>query len=249
MHYRNPKMSDCIDKYEVREYVKSKGLEKYLVKLYGVFGSADEIDFSILPDSFIVKSTSGGGGLKVIIVRDKNHYDITRLKETINSWCQSKKKKFSSGREWAYNGIRKTRIVIEELLKENVNEEYALTDYKLMCFNGRVAFSYIMSERILGKEVALSIVDKDFNLMDVYELGEKRPTQPISCPDNYPEMVRIAEKLSEDFPHVRVDLYNIKGKIYFGELTFYDESGYNKFVPDSFDYQIGKLFDISSFYK
>ena len=138
-----------------------------------------------------------------------------------------------------------TRILVEKLLEPTDN--FGLIDYKFICFNGRTDYLYVMSDRAFGKDAALAIYDRDFHKTNVYEIGERRADYILPVPKNFQKMVEIADKLSEDIPQVRVDLYNVDGKIYFGELTFYDESGYTRFDPDSFDFELGKLFDIESF--
>jgi hypothetical protein len=129
--------------------------------------------------------------------------------------------------------------------KESVIEDVDLIDYKFFCFNGKVGCIYGISDRRVGDSAKLGIYDRDFNKLDVDRVDERHQDQPLPKPANFEKMVEIAEKLSADFPEVRVDLYNVDGVIYFGEMTFYDGSGYMQFSPDSFDYQLGDLFDIS----
>ena len=129
---------------------------------------------------------------------------------------------------------------------ESLND---LKDYKFFCFNGRVSYIYGISDRRVGQSAQFGIYDADFNKLDVYRNDERSQEIPLPKPLNFDKMIAIAEGLSKDFPHVRVDLYNIAGRIYFGELTFYDGSGYMTFSPDSFDYKLGKSFDCSSFLK
>lgn len=122
--------------------------------------------------------------------------------------------------------------------KKNVG----LVDYKFFCFNGEPKFLYVITDRKPGEYAHLGIYDMDFNKLPVYREDERRAEYTIAKPKNYDEMVEMARKLSSNFPHVRVDLYNIEGRIYFGELTFYDGSGYFDYDPDEFDIEAGSYF-------
>lgn len=245
MKYRNPVLAQCVDKYEVRKYVVDKGLGDYLVPLYGVYDSVEDINFSELPDKFVLKNTSGGGSQNVVIVNDKSKCNWQEICEKANQWPIHYPGEITFGREWAYTNMPKTRFLVEKLLE--TSNERGLIDYKFFCFNGRTEYLYVLSDRDFGKDIALAIYDRNFNKTDIYQEGERMATYTLPKPKNYDKMIEIVEELSKDFPQVRVDLYNIDGNIYFGELTFYDESGYVRFIPDSFDYELGNLFKIDSF--
>lgn len=240
MKYRNPIMQQCVDKYEVRKYVESKGLGHILNELYGVYDTPEEINFDALPDKFVIKSTSGGGGNNVIVVKDKATCDIAKIKETISLWLKDQAGQINAGREWAYTGISKTRIIIENYLEDKNRSN--LTDYKFFCFNGEPKFLYVVTDRKPGEYAFFGVYDIHFNKMQVYRCDERRAEYTVAKPKNYEEMIEAARTLSADFPHVRVDLYNVDGKIYFGELTFYDGSGYFHYDPDKFDYEVGSYF-------
>lgn len=122
-----------------------------------------------------------------------------------------------------------------------------LNDYKFFCFDGKVSYIYGLSDRDMGQSVRLGVYNREFEKLNVSRNDERSQDIPLPKPLNFDKMISIAECLSKDFPHVRVDLYNIAGNIYFGELTFYDGSGYMTFTPDSFDEEMGRCFDISSF--
>ena len=231
-------MHQCVDKYEVRKYVESKGLGHILNELYGVYDRPEDIDFSTLPQQFVVKTTDGGGGLNVIVVKDKEAIDVNDIRGKLITWEAGKDKKDtkSSGREWAYTGIAKRRIVIEKYLEDNRNGE--LTVYKFFCFNGQPFCAQVDTGRFDGHHQ--NYYDMQWHSLGVhctYPEGESQD-EPL----NFEEMKRVAAQLSADFPFVRVDFYNIGGIVYFGELTFYPSSGYEKFHPDEFDYQLGAMF-------
>lgn len=236
MKYRNPVMSQCVDKYEVRKYVEGKGLGHILNELYGVYGSIDEIDFDKLPDKFVIKSTTGGGGLDVIVVKDKTKSDIATIKHTIAAWRKHKKGSVSFGREWAYSGMGPSRVIIEKYLESPTCQD--LIDYKFFCFNGEPKCVQVDTGRFDGHQQ--NYYDMLWQSLSVHCTYPEGPLLPI--PQNFDEMKRLASQLSSDFPFVRVDLYNINGRIYFGELTFYPSSGYGQFHPDDFDFVLGRYF-------
>ena len=121
-------------------------------------------------------------------------------------------------------------------------------DYKFFCFSGRVEYVYAVSDRKLGQGAQLGIYSRDFLKLPAQRLDERPQTETLPRPPRYEEMVEIAERLARPFPHARIDLYNVNGGvIYFGEITFYDGSGYMAFQPDGFDFELGRPFDVSSF--
>ena len=240
MHYRNPVMPQCVDKYEVRKYVESKGLGHILNELYGVYDSVEKIDFNSLPNKFVIKTTNGGGGLNVILVKDKLSCDYDNIRQKLSLWGVGKERtpRKPSGREWAYTGIKKSRVIVEELLEDSNNADGTIEDYKFFCFNGKPKCVQVDTGRFDGhRQNYYDMAWKSLGVHCTYPEGELQP-----APQNFDEMKEVVTQLSEDFPFVRVDLYNIQGKIYFGELTFYPSSGYGKFHPDEFDYTLGNFF-------
>lgn len=243
MYYRNPMLSQCVDKYAVRKYVESKGCADNLVQLYGVWDYATEIEFSRLPSSFVLKTTNGGGGEDVVLVRDKATCD---LKEKVSFLDCKREKEINAGREWAYTGISKPRIIAEELLVNRENPDAGVEDFKILCFNGQPYYIIVDKDRYIDhKRNFYTTSWERVNVTTDHEQFEI----PYPKPLNFQEMLDVARKLSADFPFVRVDLYNIEGKIYFGELTFYPWAGYVQFLPDEFDFILGKLMNCSLFMK
>lgn len=240
INYRNPLMHKCVDKYAVREYVESKGLGDILVKLYGHYKNIGDVPFSKLPNSFVIKTTHGGGGLNVVVVPDKSKIDTEELKEKL-SFSEDRVANNGGGREWAYYGL-KTGIIVEQLLVNRQNPEAGVNDYKIFCYNGHAKYIIVDVDRYIGHK--RNFYDRNWNNLHITS-DCPAADREIEKPDNFDEMLRIAEKLSEDFPYVRVDLYCVDGKIYFGELTFYPWSGYVQFTPDMWDYKFGKKFNIN----
>lgn len=237
LYYRDKKMIQCVDKYDVREYISNRGYNDLLVKCYGVYNSADEINFSTLPNQFVMKSTLGGGGNSVFICEDKSKCDINALKKKAEEWIKPKLRVRDGGREWPYYTGKKPRIIIEELIVDD--NDNGLIDYKFTCCNGNVKCVFVLYDRNLGQNAKMTTYNRNFENLHVSELAELEG-DGVPKPKNYKKMIEISEELAKDFPLVRVDLYNSAGKIFFGELTFYDESGYTQFVPDDFDVALGK---------
>jgi len=237
LYYRNNIITQCSDKYGVREFVSSKGLSNILVPLYGVYDNVEEINFESLPSKFVLKTTNGSH--TNILCSNKNQLNIESTKETLKSWLNTWTSKM--GREWGYYNI-KPRIIAEKLLPKDSNND--LIDYKFFCFNGEVFCLYVLVERFLESETKLGIFDTEFNLLPYRRSDIKGIISNIPKPENFNRMLAIAEKLSKDFPFVRVDLYNIEGVIYFGELTFYNASGYNGYESDEFDFILGEKFKL-----
>ena len=234
LYYRNPVMMECVDKYGVRRYIEKKGLGNILNQLYQVVDRPEEINFDQLPDKFVIKTTNGSG--TNILVKDKKTLNIAETKKKLNDFLNMAEA--SAGREWAYGGSSK-KIIVEELLEDNSNKDKGISDYKFLCFNGKPV--YVVYDKDRFSDHKRNFYDVNWNYVKVdsdcpcFEDSVKKP-------ENYEKMVEIASVLSRDFPAVRVDLYNIEGKIYFGELTFYPWSGYVQYTPDSFDFELGKYF-------
>ena len=241
LFYRNPLMEKCVDKYEVREYIKEKGLEEILIPCFGVFNSVEEINFECLPDQFVLKDTLGGGGLSTIIVTDRSQLNIKKTKTILNRWLKSNYGKHP-GREWVYDNKR-NRIIAEAYIPSS-NNDGGLIEYKFFCFAGKVKYLYGIADRTLGKGAGLGVFNRNFEPLNVERCDEKKLERKLIKPDNFDEMVKIAEKLSQPFPHARIDLYDQNNNIQFGEITFFDGSGYMMFEPDSFDFELGKEFEL-----
>lgn len=239
--YRNDLMLNCVDKYLVRSYVENKlGSDKYLNILYQVCDSADEINFDALPEKFVIKTTDGGNGDNVLICNNKSELNIQEAIEKVNSWRN--KKYYTVSREWAYKGAKKSRVIVEQFLESDENSDGSIDDYKFLCYKGK--FKYLWVDKNRYSDHRRGFWNKDFEFLEGVKSDCPTFDIPPVLPQNVEDMKRIAEKLSEDFPFARIDFYNIKGKIYFGEITFYPWSGYVQYTPDCFDYELGQNFII-----
>lgn len=238
---RNPDMLRCADKYTVREYLQEKGCGEWLVKQYAHYDTPDQIDFDSLPSKFVIKTSDGGNGDNVMLVRDKSSIDPEEVRKKIESWQHRKLDRFS--REWAYSAS-KSHIIIEELLEDPEHPGETINDYKFLCFGGKCKMLRVDHGK--SSVAYRGYWDREGNFLPGHTFHDRKTyalyDTPLPLPSNLKEMVKVAEKISKGFTFVRVDLYNIGGKIYFGETTFYPVSGYMQFVPDSFDFTLGKFF-------
>lgn len=237
----HPEYSGLTDKYEVKHFVNRRlGTDIHTIRTLGVWNSFEDIDFESLPDSFVLKTTNGGGNTAVVICRDKKSLDIEDARTKLRLSDSSDSYKWS--REYTYLNIR-PRIIAEEYIEAPDNE---LSDYKIFCFDGTPKFLFVGTERQKkGEDVKFDFYDTDFNhlaLKNGHENAKVAPTRP----DNFDKMLEIASQLSQGMKHVRVDLYNVNGHIYFGELTFFHFAGLVPFEPEEWDYKFGEYLNLNN---
>lgn len=236
LYDRNPEYTKMVDKYEVREYIKEKIGEEYLIPLIGVYDKFDDIDFDKLSNQFVIKCNHDSGGL--IICKDKNRLDIETARKKINR--SLKTNYYYSGREWPYKNV-KPKILIEKYMEDSNKSD--LIDYKLFCFNGIPKIVLVCSERFSSSNMCETWFDMNWKLIDMTESGH-RVDSTISKPKQLKKMVELSKKLSKNIPFIRVDWYEIGNKLYFGELTFYPASGFEKFEPKEWNKKIGDMLSI-----
>ena len=243
LYYHNSLMTQCAGKLDVRKYVQSKGLGYILNELYGVYDNAEQIDFAQLPNQFVLKATVGAAGQQVFVCTDKSAMDIQTVKERVSKWISKSpnEPKKNSGREWAYNGI-KEKIIAEKYI-DSSSCRHGLLSYKIFCFGGKARFIYVIADIKDGFfDAGYGIYSPEFERLPYNRVGEVSLQLEEGKPKNFEKMIEVAEQLAADFPHVRVDLYNVDGEIIFGEMTFYNDSGYMRYDPDEFDFEVGKMF-------
>lgn len=233
VHVRDPRITMCADKYAVRDYVAEKIGEQYLVPLYGVYDSIEEIDITQLPEQFVLKPNHESG--RVIICRNKKEMDWVRTADTLNNWLHENY--YHEWGEWGYKNIP-PKIICEKLLTADI------VDYKFFCFKGAPKLIQIIGNRRNGS-YSLCNFDIDFNFIPNNRIDDFHTV--LKKPERLEEMLEIAHVLSEDFPFVRVDLYDINEAIYFGELTFTPANGMDPNLPDGWDRKMGELFDLDAF--
>lgn len=224
------------DKYEVKKYVENLIGSEYVIKTLGVYDSFDEIDFNSLPDRFVLKCTHDSGGL--VICKDKSKLDKENARKIIES--SLKTNYFYHSREWAYKDL-KPRIIAEEYIETRNGD---LPDYKFFCFDGKARALYVATGRHTESGVCFDFFDENFNHLPFYN-SHPNSKNKIDKPTGFDKMKELAEKLSVGMPHVRVDLYDIDGKVYFGEYTFYHMSGFQPFKPEEWDYTFGSWIDLN----
>ena len=234
----------CSDKYAVRGFVKERGLESILNDLYGKWDKAEDIDWNTLPNQFILKTNNGSGTVKV--VKDKTNADTKKIIKELNSWltidCSS------STTEYHYRQITPC-IIAERLLFSTPDEQKissTLMDYKIWCFNGKPYCCWVCCNRV-GNHTDVMTYDLEWNAHPEWSIFNEhyRQGQILPRPKNFEQMIDTAQILSASFPVVRVDLYNIDGKIYFGELTFTSLGGTMNFYTDDFLLKMGQQIDLT----
>lgn len=241
LFYRDSMMKKCVDKFDVREYIESLGLTSILNECYGVYEKVDEVDFEKLPNRFVLKDTLGGGGTSVIICKDKSKANLEQYRFLMGKWIKTFTGK-NFGRAWVYEG-KKHRIIAEKYIESDENKG-GLIDYKFFCFYGKCEYLYVIADRKVGDKAGFGIFNKSYEKLNVERCDEAPLTRNIEKPQNFEEMVYVAERISSRFPEARIDLYNVDGKILFGEITFFDGGGYMTFNPDTFDFELGAKFKL-----
>lgn len=239
-----PEYKKMVDKYEVKKYVSDKIGEKYVIPTYGIWNQLWQIDWDSLPNKFVIKTTHGGGGNGVVVCRDKNVFDVERAVNVLKS--SLKQDIYKSLREWPYKDMQK-RILAEQLLIEEGQQNPH--DYKVLCFGGVVKLIEYHEGRFTDNHTQ-DFYDRDWNLTTITQSGYgKFNTIPSPKPDLLDEMIRLSEILSEGIPHVRVDWYIVNNYLYFGEMTFFDGSGFEPWDNIEDDIMLGDWISLPSKHK
>lgn len=233
LYDRKPEYTTMVDKYLVKQYIADIIGKEYVIPTIGVWKSAEQIDFDSLPEQFVLKCNHDGGGKSVIICRNKSTFDrqdaIDKLSKCLND------NGYWYGREWPYKNV-KALIIAEQYMEDSLTKE--LRDYKIYCFNGQAKIVMVASNRFSSKQTTFDYFDENGIWLDV-EWGNPRSSKKPGKPPMFEKTIMIAEKLSSDFTHVRVDLYVANNQLYFGELTFFDGSGFVPFVNPEHDFLFG----------
>lgn len=227
VYYRPDILTKLADKYEVRSYVTEKIGKQYLNELLGLYNNVFEVDFDTLPKQFVIKTTHGYNNN--IIVRDKNKLNKTKSKLLLTKWML-RNQYYMGGQEWAYKNIPH-RIVAEKYLPEIDNK--GVSDIKLYCFNGKPEFIEVNVE--VASKIFRCYFDVHWNPLGFGRQGVAIYDQEVKKPEKLEEMVTVATKLADKFPFVRVDLYDINGRVLFGEMTFYPADGRFPFYPKKYN--------------
>ncbi|MBE6570786.1 MAG: glycosyl transferase [Ruminococcaceae bacterium] len=228
-----PEYVPMVDKYEVKKIVADKIGEEYIIPTLGVWDSFDEIDFSALPDKFVLKCTHDSGGIS--FCRNKAEFDFEAARKKIEK--SLKRDYFLNGREWPYKNVKR-RIIAEAFMEDASGPD--LNDYKFYCFNGEPKFLYLSQGLSDHSTASISYLNLDWTIAP-FKRTDYKPFETLpKSPKNYDTMLEYCRVLSKDIPFLRVDFYEINEKLYFGELTFFPGSGFTKFDPDEWDEKIGE---------
>ena len=245
LYNRKPEYTTMVDKYAVKQYVANIIGDEYIIPTLGVWDKPEDIDWGSLPDQFVLKTTHGGGGGGVVICKDKATFEkttaIPKLKESMASDI------YSGLREWPYKDVPKRIIAEKFMAPEKSPAPKDLPDYKFFCFNGEPRYCQVIRDR--HTKETIDFYDMDWNHLEFVGLLPPSNTAdtisngltPVARPEHLEEMKDICRKLAKDQPFVRVDLYVIDDKQYFGELTFYPASGIGIFTPEEWNGKLGDL--------
>lgn len=233
LNVKNPLYTKLVDKYEVKSYVGNIIGSQYIIPTLQVYDDVDSIDFDALPEQFVLKCTHDSEGL--VICKDKTSLNIDKAKKKLRRAL--KQNFFYIGREYPYKNV-KPRIIAEPYLEDNIYNE--LRDYKFFCFDGEPKYMLVISNRM--NDAKIDYFDLNFKHLDTRQKYENAD-QKIEKPINFDKMIELSRTLSKKLGHVRVDFYEVNGKIYFGELTFYHFSGFMPFEPAKWDEIFGEYFN------
>lgn len=239
LFHNYPMKTMLADKYRVREWVAEKIGEEYLVPLCekGVFDSPYDIDFSSLPNAFVIKTNAGSGD--AMVIRDKSKLSKSEIQRICSRMDYFLNFNFSwIGYELHYSDI-KPKIIVEQLIE---CDDEDLPDYKFLCFDGKPLYCWVDKGRFHNHK--RNVYDMNWILQDWNQRDYGNYDGIIEKPAKFDEMIRIVKTLAEGFSHVRVDLYNVKGKIYFGEMTFTNGCGFEPIIPYEADLMLGRLWDL-----
>lgn len=246
LYNRDPMLTKCSDKYLVCDYVKECGLEDILIPRLDVLNKVEELDLYKYNEEVVVKCNHNSGGhLFYDPKRPPSEKSLSFAKKGLKFIL--KRNAYVLSREWNYKNIER-KILVEKVIRDKNGQ--LPTDYKFMCFNGEPKLLFldlglINSDNSYNHYYPRNIYDMEFNLLPVIETRPNAPHE-VKKPENFERMVEIARKLSQPFPFCRVDLYNVDGKIYFGEITFYHGGGCNNIQPEEWDLKIGSWIDINN---
>ena len=237
LYWHDPLATQCADKYEVRSFIKETIGEEYLNDLLGIYESVNEIDLDKLPKSFVLKGTHGSG--YNIICKDKDKMDWDKEFKKMRRWLRNNY--YWQNREWVYKDI-KPRIICEKFIEQD--EDTELRDYRFFCFNGTPKFISVDLSITEKSRTRRNLYDLEWNLMDGEISYPKELIKEIPKPSQFEEMLNLSKKISQHFPHVRVDFYQIKDKVIFGEITFFHQSGMGIFNPPEFEEEVGSYLNL-----
>lgn len=238
LYNRKPEYTRMVDKYAVKDYVANIIGKEHIIPTLGVWNRPEDIDWDALPNQFVLKTTHGGGGGGVAICKDKHTFNRT---EAIAKLNQSMRSDIYNGlREWPYKNV--PRRVIAETFLAPWKGQTDLTDYKIYCFNG-VPKLIMTADGRFSEDKRFGYYDTEWNAVDI-TWGAPRPDKDLPRPKQLPQMLEVASQLSKNIPHARIDLYNVRDNVMFGEITMFDSSGLEAITPDNMDEYLGSMIEL-----
>ena len=236
LYDRNPLYTDLVDKLKVKKWVADKIGSEHVIPTLAVYDSVDDIRLNELPDQFVLKCNHDSGG--IVICKDKTKIDFEAAKSKLKNSIEHNF--YWEYREWAYKNVE--RKIFAERFMQDVTMQDDLMDYKVFNFNGKPKIIQVDFDRF--KKHKRNLYDTEWNYIDARIQYPNDSQHVINKPKVLAEMLSMANKLSEGFPHVRTDFYLIDDKVYFGEMTFYHGGGYEKFVPESLGQKMGEWMEL-----
>ena len=242
VNYREPIQTVMVDKHEAKHFIAHRVGDQYIIPTLAVWDSVEDIDFDALPNQFVLKCTHDSGG--IVICKDKSSLDRKATKAKLSASLQRDYSRIA--REWPYKDVPR-RIIAEEYLSELGNNE--ILDYKMYCFHGEPKITVVCSDRFSKTGTRMNFYDIDWKPMGIH-FGHYPPlSTEFPRPETYDEMLRLAMELSKDCPFLRVDFYEIKGRLYIGELTFFPGAGLEQFCPMTKDYELGEWLHLENVHR
>ena len=239
LNYHNPLITKCCDKYAVKEYVEEVIGEGHVIPTIEAWDSAEAIDFTILPEKYVMKVNWSSG--YNIIVNGETKVDTDKMRKQVAHWMEPQQNSYYQTFNWGYKDMKPV-VYAEEYMEQFAGQLY---DYKFYCCNGTVKFMFIATNRKSKETLTYDFFDRDFNALELTYGGRKRSEVPLEKPKFYEEMIRCAEALAKPFPFVRVDFYETNNNFYVGEMTFYSGGGILRFDPPQWDKMLGDYIDFS----
>lgn len=236
-----PEYTRLVDKLAVKDYVADRIGKEYIIPTLGVWDRVEDIDWDSLPNQFVLKTTHGGGGCGVVICRDKNTLDKEKAIEKLKKSMRSNAGK--TYREKPYLNVPRKIIAEKFMAEKTFTISPELVDYKFYCFSGVPKLIMVANGRSTGDK-RFAYYDTEWNPVDI-KWGAPKPDEEFPKPSNLDELLKVASTLSSTLVHARIDLYNIDAHVYFGEITFYDGSGFEKIEPQSYDEYLGNLMNLN----
>ena len=241
LNYRKEEYTNLVDKYRVKQYITKLIGEEYVIPTLGVWKNVDDIDFKSLPEKFVLKCNNDSGG--IVICKNKKDFDEAKAKSFLKE--RLKNNGYWYGREWPYKNV-KPCIIAEKYMEDSISKD--IKDYKFFCFNGSMEFFDIDIDRFI--EHRSNYYDRNGNFLPFGKTYcPPDYTKKIEMPKNLDKMIELAETISHNTVLSRIDLYEIDGQVYFGEITFYPGSGFSPFTDEKWDYKLGDMIDLPNIKK